>query len=107
MKKILILLTVAFMLSGCGKTATENYDVYDSYDSYGSAAVYGEAEEEAPEEDEPEEVFYIGNKNSYKFHYTDCSSVAQMKEKTWSVFMTAKKPYPPDILRAEGAIRNL
>lgn len=26
-------------------------------------------------------VMYIGNKNSHKFHYPDCPSVAKMKEK--------------------------
>jgi methylphosphotriester-DNA--protein-cysteine methyltransferase len=32
------------------------------------------------EEDESDEVAYIGNRNSKKFHYPSCSSVDDMKE---------------------------
>ena len=50
--------------------------------------------------DDSDEITYICNKNTKKFHYPDCASVKQMKEKnklevTWSRAEVIAKGYDP------------
>lgn len=60
--------------------ATGMSEAEDGSAPYGSSAVTSAPEQEVISSDE-EVPSYVGNKNTMKFHYPDCSSVKQMKEK--------------------------
>lgn len=62
--------------AGLPVTGECDYDTYLSLTSSNAPA----APAPVVEEDESDEVAYIGNRNSKKFHYPSCSSVDDMKE---------------------------
>lgn len=62
--------------AGLPVTGECDYDTYLSLTSSSAPA----APAPVVEEDESDEVAYIGNRNSKKFHYPSCSSVDAMKE---------------------------
>ena len=67
MKRIAILLTLIFLVSGCYSTDDTNFRSFTI-----------EKANQIPAEQR--EVKYIGNFNSKKFHYPYCESVQHMKE---------------------------
>ncbi len=63
--------------AGLPVTGKCDYDTYLSLTSANAPTAPVQVEEE----EESDEVAYIGNRNSKKFHYPSCSSVDDMKEK--------------------------
>ena len=78
-----------------GKTVTittkKNADAETNPTVAEKSNAYYQTEEQNTDTDKTEKVCeYIGNRNTKKFHYPECSSVGQMKEKKQGLF----KPHP-------------
>ena len=86
MKKLIILFLI-FTLTGCSemsKIVLEKAEITQKPVQTEEAVLPTETEEPEqttePEATKNEEITYIGNLNSYKFHYPSCLSVKQMNE---------------------------
>lgn len=98
MKKFIVILSVVTMLGvcACGSTTGTKVAVTKSPMPTSSAtpvptvaateqpatpAITEYVQEEEPEEDIEEETYYIGNKNSNKFHDPDCKTLPSQKNR--------------------------
>ncbi len=82
MKKLIALLLVC-VLTGCSKMseivldkAEINQQPIQTEETYET-----EEPQQTTQPQQTEEITYIANKNTKKFHYPSCSSVSDMKEK--------------------------
>lgn len=84
MKKIgllLILLVIITLISACFSNPPDKINSGSAARNYVSAASNSKVAQPSTERTSTNNVTYVYNKNTHKFHYPYCSSVDDMKEK--------------------------
>ena len=100
------------------KTVEEADSILAIYDrSFGSLAstttasvvrsLSQQENEEAQSTTRSSDIYYVGNRNSKKFHYPNCNSVGQMKDSNKVIFIPEKKLLTRGINLVKTAIREI